>query len=51
MPTGSLETIEFAAARRITGAQVFYSSEFFINGSVGQVVEIPLAFSETVHHR
>jgi len=29
MPTGSLETIEFAAERRIVGCQVFYPSEAF----------------------
>lgn len=29
MPTGSVETIEFAAERRITGAQVFYPPEAF----------------------
>lgn len=29
MPTGSLETIEFAAERRISGAQVFYPTEAF----------------------
>ncbi len=29
MPTGSLETIEFAAQRRITGCQVFYPSAAF----------------------
>jgi len=29
MPTGSLETIEFAAERRISGAQVFYPSHAF----------------------
>ena len=29
MPTGSLETVEFAAERRITGCQVFYPSEAF----------------------
>ncbi len=29
MPTGSLETIEFAAERRISGAQVFYPPEAF----------------------
>lgn len=29
MPTGSLETIEFAAARRIMGAQVFFSPEMY----------------------
>jgi len=29
MPTGSLETIEFAAERRITGAQVFYPPKAF----------------------
>src|SRR5262245_23204642 len=29
MPTGSLETVEFAAKRRITGCQVFYPSEAF----------------------
>jgi alkanesulfonate monooxygenase SsuD/methylene tetrahydromethanopterin reductase-like flavin-dependent oxidoreductase (luciferase family) len=29
MPTGSLETIEFAAERHIVGAQVFYPSEAF----------------------
>jgi alkanesulfonate monooxygenase SsuD/methylene tetrahydromethanopterin reductase-like flavin-dependent oxidoreductase (luciferase family) len=29
MPTGSLETIEFAAERRIAGCQVFYPSEAF----------------------
>jgi alkanesulfonate monooxygenase SsuD/methylene tetrahydromethanopterin reductase-like flavin-dependent oxidoreductase (luciferase family) len=29
MPTGSLETIEFAAERRIAGAQVFYPSHAF----------------------
>ncbi len=29
MPTGSLETIEFAAERRISGAQVFYPSLAF----------------------
>ena len=29
MPTGSLETIEFAAKRRITGCQVFYPTEAF----------------------
>lgn len=29
MPTGSLETIEFAAQRHITGCQVFYPSEAF----------------------
>jgi alkanesulfonate monooxygenase SsuD/methylene tetrahydromethanopterin reductase-like flavin-dependent oxidoreductase (luciferase family) len=29
MPTGSMETIEFAAERRITGCQVFYPSAAF----------------------
>jgi alkanesulfonate monooxygenase SsuD/methylene tetrahydromethanopterin reductase-like flavin-dependent oxidoreductase (luciferase family) len=29
MPTGSLETIEFATKRRITGCQVFYPTEAF----------------------
>lgn len=29
MPTGSLETIEFAAERHIVGAQVFFSPEMF----------------------
>jgi alkanesulfonate monooxygenase SsuD/methylene tetrahydromethanopterin reductase-like flavin-dependent oxidoreductase (luciferase family) len=29
MPTGSLETVEFAARRRITGCQVFYPTEAF----------------------
>lgn len=29
MPTGSIETIEFAAERRIVGAQVFYPPEAF----------------------
>ena len=29
MPTGSLETVEFAAERRISGAQVFYPSHAF----------------------